>query len=183
MKRNAIRNAMKRSDMKTVLLAGFAAVAFGGCAAMPERSRIEADLAPASGSGATGTVVFSEHGDKVLVEADIKGLTPGLHGFHIHEKGDCSAADASSAGGHFNPTGAPHGSPSTGAHHVGDLPMLVADESGRAKLHAELDSLALQGANSVVGRAVVVHAQADDFQSQPSGNSGARVACGVIAAK
>jgi len=170
--------------MKTVLIAAAAIIAVTGCASSFQSAPgIEATLAPTQGNSTTGNVVFSEAGGKVRVQANITGLTPGVHGFHIHEKGDCSAADATSAGGHFNPTGAPHGSPSSGAHHVGDMPMLLADEKGHAKLDTELTSLALQGPNSIVGRAVIVHAQADDFQTQPAGNAGARVACGVVEAK
>lgn len=142
-----------------------------------------ATLAPTQGNTAAGTVSFAERDGKVLVEADINGLTPGLHGFHVHDKGDCSATDGSSAGGHYNPTGAQHGSPTSPMHHNGDMPVLVADAAGHAKLKVELASLALQGPTSIVGRAVVVHAAADDFQTQPAGNSGARIACGVIVAK
>ncbi|MDB6063459.1 MAG: superoxide dismutase [Verrucomicrobiaceae bacterium] len=171
--------------MRATLLAVCAVATLAGCtmASSPARLAAQATLAPTQGNAANGTVVFSEHDGKVLVEGDIKDLTPGLHGFHIHEKGDCSAADGTSAGGHFNPTGAQHGSPTSGAHHVGDMPMLIADANGRAKLHVELESLALQGDTSIIGKAVIIHANADDFQTQPTGNSGGRVACGVIVAK
>lgn len=171
--------------MKAPLLATFAIVAVTGCSTMmpPAEPGARAELAPTQGNTANGSVRFSKQGDKVLIEADLKGLTPGLHGFHVHDKGDCSAPDGSSAGGHFNPTGAPHGGPTSAAHHLGDMPMLAADEKGRAKLRMALSSLALDGPNSIVGKAVIVHAQADDFQTQPTGNSGARVACGVIVAE
>jgi Cu-Zn family superoxide dismutase len=140
-------------------------------------------LAPTQGNTATGSVSFTQHGDKVLVDADITGLTPGQHGFHIHEKGDCSAADGTSAGGHFNPTGKPHGDPANPEHHFGDMPMLTADASGHAKLHIELTSISLQdGVGNIVGRSVIVHQKADDYQTQPTGNSGGRVACGIISA-
>ena len=112
----------------------------------------------------------------------MSGLSPGPHGFHVHEKGDCSAPDATSAGGHFNPDGKPHGHPSHGPHHLGDMPMLEADGGGNATLKAFLPGLALGGGpTGLAGRAVVVHAAVDDFKSQPAGNSGARIACGVIA--
>jgi Cu-Zn family superoxide dismutase len=169
--------------MKITVLAGLAVVALAGCASAPPAPSAQALIAPTQGNTASGTVTFVERDGKVLVEADIKDLAPGVHGFHIHDKGDCSAADGSSAGGHFNPTGAQHGSPISGPHHAGDMPMLLASDSGHAKLRVELDSLALSGPNTIVGRAVIVHAQADDFQTQPTGNSGARVACGVIVAK
>lgn len=152
-----------------------------GCTLLKSEPSVMAKLAPTQGNNANGTVTFAQHGDKVIVDAEIAGLTPGMHGFHIHEKGDCSAPDGTSAGGHFNPTKQPHGDPSGHAHHEGDMPMLNADADGRAKLHVELDSLSLQpGENSIVGKAVIIHAKADDFVTQPTGNSGARVACGVV---
>ena len=136
-----------------------------------------------SGSQVTGTVTFMKMGDEVHVVADITGLKPGKHGFHIHEKGDCSSGDGMSTGGHFNPLGKPHGNPAVPDHHGGDMPMLVADAAGNATLDVTLDTVTLRdGASSVVGRAVVVHKDPDDYVTQPTGNSGARVACGVIAA-
>lgn len=171
--------------MKIKLLAGIVAVALSGCAAWcPHQPSAHAQLAPTQGNTAAGLVSFTQRGDKVLVDADISGLTPGQHGFHIHEKGDCSAADGTSAGGHFNPNGKAHGDPATAEHHFGDMPMLTADASGHAKLHVELTSISLQdGIGNIVGRSVIVHQKADDYQTQPTGNSGVRVACGVIAAK
>jgi superoxide dismutase, Cu-Zn family len=141
-----------------------------------------ANLAPTAGNRAAGTVTFTPTGDRVRVVAKVTGLTQGMHGFHIHEKGDCSAADAMSAGGHFNPTNKPHGNPATPDHHGGDMPMLEADAAGNAALDVTLDTIKLDtGANGVIGRAVVVHKDPDDYKTQPTGNSGARVACGVIA--
>jgi Cu-Zn family superoxide dismutase len=144
-----------------------------------------AALAPASGSQASGTLMLMPMGDGVHVTGDIGGLAPNsTHGFHIHEKGDCSAADASSAGGHFNPSGDAHGRASAPHHHLGDNDNLVADASGVAHVNAHFPGAALGGggANDVIGKAVVVHADADDYTSQPSGNAGARIACGVITA-
>jgi Cu-Zn family superoxide dismutase len=154
------------------------------CASMgPMGPKASAALAPTAGNKAAGSVAFTPNGDRVRVLAKVTGLTPGAHGFHIHEKGDCSAADAMSAGGHFNPTGKAHGNPATGDHHGGDMPMLEADAAGNATLDVTLDIVTLgSDANSIVGRAVIVHKDADDFKTQPTGNSGARVACGVIAA-
>jgi len=149
----------------------------------PPAPRASATLAATAGSKATGTVAFTPNGDRVRVLAKVTGLAPGAHGFHIHENGDCSAPDGMSAGGHFNPTGKAHGNPAAGEHHGGDMPMLEADASGNATLDVTLDTVTLgTDANSVVGRAVIVHKDADDFKTQPTGNSGARVACGVIAA-
>lgn len=170
--------------MRNKLITGVAAVLLAGCGnLMTHEPSAQAKLAPTQGNSANGTVTFSQHGDKVVVDADIVGLTPGLHGFHVHEKGDCSAVDATSAGGHFNPTGKSHGDPSGNEHHAGDLPMLYAGADGRAKLHVELSSLSLQpGEQNIIGKAVIIHQKLDDFKTQPAGNSGARVACGIITA-
>ena len=157
-----------------------------GCASMGTAgSRATAKLAPTAGNSTAGTVTFTHNGDRVRVVAEVSGLAAGAHGFHIHEKGDCSAPDATSAGGHFNPGSQPHGNPASGAHHAGDMPLLIADASGNATLDVTLVTVSLGGggANDVVGRAVVVHKDPDDFKSQPAGNSGARVACGVIVAE
>jgi Cu-Zn family superoxide dismutase len=145
------------------------------------QSRVSATLASSAGNDVAGTVVFAQEGRKVFVIAEVTGLKPGPHGFHVHEKGDCSAPDFASAGGHFNPGSDPHGHPSGGAHHVGDMPLLVADASGKATARAELRSMSIGGgATDITGKSVVVHADPDDFRTQPAGNSGARVACGVI---
>lgn len=136
------------------------------------------------GSNVTGTLTFTQRGTQITVTADIRGLRPAGHGFHIHERGDCSAPDGSSAGGHFNPTNKPHGNPTGGDHHAGDLPMLTADASGNARLTTEISGVTLdQGATGIVGRAIIVHVDPDDYTTQPSGNSGGRIACGIIAAR
>jgi superoxide dismutase, Cu-Zn family len=140
-------------------------------------------LHPTKGNNVTGTVTFTTVEDGVRVIADVQGLTPGDHGFHIHEFGDCSAPDASSAGAHFNPTKKSHGSPENSNRHVGDLGNITADSSGRAHYDRVDHVIDLNGDDHIVGRSVVIHAQADDFVTQPSGNSGARVACGVIEAE
>ena len=168
--------------MKRALGSFAVAALIVGCATMaPSRNEAVAELAPTAGNTTKGTVTFSQKDTMVLVVARISGLTPGSHGFHVHEKGDCSAADAMSAGGHFNPLGKPHAHPSTAERHTGDMPMLVADASGNATLTAELDLLGIgSGAGDVVGKSVVVHKDPDDFTTQPAGNSGPRIACGVI---
>src|SRR5438034_4625224 len=133
------------------------------------------------GSKVSGTVTFTEVADGVQVHAELTGLTPGKHGFHVHEFGDCSAADASSAGAHFNPTNQPHAAPDATARHVGDMGNIEAETSGAAKLDYLDHHMSLANDDrSVLGRSVVVHAKADDLKSQPAGDSGARVACGVI---
>ncbi|AKU14460.1 Superoxide dismutase (Cu-Zn) [Azoarcus sp. CIB] len=143
----------------------------------------EASLAPTKGNSASGMVKFTEVDGGVVIDASVTGLSPGKHGFHIHEQGDCSAPDATSAGGHFNPTGKPHGDPAKGDHHLGDMPMLVADANGDATFGTILEGLTISGKakGNIVGRGLIVHAAPDDFTTQPTGNSGARVACGVIA--
>lgn len=169
--------------MKLPLIpAAAAAVVLSACAYLPGggSGSAEARLAPTSGNSASGTVTFTRKGDMMLVTANLSGLKAGGHGFHIHEKGDCSAPDGTSAGGHFNPGGKPHGHPLRGEHHAGDMPMLEADASGNARLTTELPGLSLDGPQSIVGKGVIVHAAPDDFTTQPTGNSGARVACGVI---
>ena len=155
----------------------------GVCAvAWAQQMGATTELKPTTGNTAAGTVTFAQKGEKVSVVANVSGLSPGPHGFHIHEKGDCSAGDGMSAGGHFNPTAKPHGDPTTPDHHAGDMPQLVADASGKATLTADLSPMTIgAGANDIVGKAVIVHKDADDFKTQPTGNSGARVACGVIA--
>jgi Cu-Zn family superoxide dismutase len=143
-----------------------------------------ANLASASGSLVSGRIQLMSMGGGVHVAGDIGGLVPGSsHGFHIHEKGDCSAADGSSAGGHFNPSGSPHGRAGHGAHHAGDMDNIVADGEGVAHVNMHVSGVTLGdgGIDDIVGRALVVHGDADDYVSQPSGDAGARVACGVIA--
>lgn len=140
-------------------------------------------LASASGSLVSGKLSVRPMGDGVHITGEIGGLTPNsTHAIHIHEKGDCSAADASSAGGHFNPAGQPHGQVDHGAHHAGDMDNLVANAEGVAKVDAHASGVTLGGGapNDVAGRAVIVHASPDDYKSQPAGNAGARLACGII---
>lgn len=149
----------------------------------PHVGKAAAALAPASGSLVSGRVVFVPVTDGVHLTGTVGGLTPGGHfGFHVHEKGDCSAVDASSAGGHFNPTGAPHGRAEAGPHHAGDMDNLMAGPDGTANVDVHLIGTTLGGsaATNIVGRALIVHGGTDDYTSQPAGNAGARVACGVI---
>lgn len=145
-----------------------------------------AELNPASGSSVSGTVTFTPGPDStVTVSAVISGLEAGSrHGIHVHEFGDCSAPDASSAGGHFNPGGTPHGAPTDPAdmRHAGDLGNLTEISAGVARFETNDPLLRLEGDWSIEGKSVVVHQGADDFSSQPSGAAGARIACGVIEA-
>ena len=154
-------------------------------AAAPEVDSATVVLASASGSLVSGKLSAMAMDGGVHFVGDIGGLAPGsTHGIHVHEKGDCSAADASSAGGHFNPDARPHVNPQGGNHHAGDMPNITADGNGVARVNMHVNGMTLGGAagTNVIGRAVVVHAQADDYASQPAGNSGARIACGVIRA-
>jgi Cu-Zn family superoxide dismutase len=173
---------MKPKSLSVYLLASaICAALFISHASAQDVTKATAKLEPKSGSQVTGTVTFTKSGDDVQVIADIQGLKPGQHGFHIHEKGDCSAADASSAGGHFNPTHQHHGGPATAEHHTGDLGNIEADASGKAHLEWK-GKMSLSGADSIVGKSVVVHEKADDLKTDPAGNSGARIGCGVIEA-
>jgi len=140
-------------------------------------------LTPTQGHNASGTLTLAAEGDSVRLTGTLQGLTPnGEFGFHIHEKGDCSAADASSAGGHFNPANAVHGDPQGIIHHAGDMLNAKSDPQGAAVVDAVASGVSLGGGqpNDVRGKAVVLHEKADDYATQPSGDSGARIACGVI---
>jgi len=143
-----------------------------------------AKIEPTAGNNARGTVTFEAKGDKVKVTADLDGLTPSAqHAIHVHETGDCSAPDGMSAGGHYNPESKPHGLPTTEDRHAGDLGNLTADASGHAHYEITVDNISLStGKNPVLGKAVIVHAKADDG-GQPTGNAGARLGCGVIQVK
>ncbi len=144
-------------------------------------SEFVAVLHPASGSDVEGVVLFSNNDDGVRVGAQISGLAPmSTHGFHIHEFGDCREPDASSAGGHLNPDGLPHGAPDDDRRHDGDLGNLVTNGAGVAQTNEVDPELSFTGPDSILGRAVVIHANADDLESQPSGDAGTRIACGVI---
>ena len=132
------------------------------------------------GGEASGVVTFTAVEGGVRVEADIKGLTPGLHGFHIHEFGDCSSPDAMSAGGHFNPEKTDHGAPGAAKRHIGDLGNIEAKANGVAKVDMIDPHLTFAGHTSIIGRGLIVHEKPDDLKTQPTGNAGGRVACAVI---
>ncbi|WP_280155342.1 superoxide dismutase family protein [Piscinibacter sp. XHJ-5] len=174
-----------------------ALTALGGCGSAPEsvaasgstasraapaaRAKATATLEPTRGNTAAGTVTFEQHGDHVMVVAKVTGLKPNQdHGFHAHEKGDCSSGDGMSTGGHFNPNGKPHG-PQSGDHHAGDMPALKADANGNADARFHLTGVTLgSGPADLIGKGLIVHAQPDDYTTQPTGNAGGRIACGVI---
>ncbi|WP_310385200.1 superoxide dismutase family protein [Roseateles sp.] len=142
-----------------------------------------ASLTPTQGHDVRGLVMFHEKDGHLMVHAKLSGLKANAeHGFHLHEKGDCASTDGTSAGGHFNPDGKPHG-PQNAAHHAGDMPALKADAKGvvdqKFMLHGPTVAA---GPVSINGRSVIVHIAPDDYATQTTGNSGARLACGVIAA-
>lgn len=143
----------------------------------------QAKLEPTRGNTTAGTVMFQGQDDGVFAHIRVNGLKPNQeHGFHIHEKGDCSSGDGMSTGGHFNPTGKPHG-PQDADHHLGDLPALKADAIGQVDLRVHVHGVSIgTGVGNIVGRGLIIHAQADDYKTQPTGNSGARIACAVITA-
>ncbi len=170
--------------MKTfAFLAPLLAVAIlGACAvSQPAPPYVVATLQPTLGNTAAGTVWFARDGTELRVIGRISGLKPNRqHGFHIHQKGDCASGDGMSAGGHFNPTSQPHGAPGA-AHHAGDLPALNADAAGNASFSIRTTgSVLTENADDVAGKALIVHADPDDYTTQPTGNSGARIACGVV---
>ena len=135
---------------------------------------------PTTGNTVTGTITFTQVSEGVKVVADLQGLSQGKHGIHIHECGDCSAADGSSAGGHFNPMAKSHGAPMDAMRHEGDMGNIEADAAGKAHLEYIDKNISFEGMSSIIGRSVIVHKNEEDLKTQPTGNAGARVGCGVI---
>jgi superoxide dismutase, Cu-Zn family len=162
------------------LVVGLIIFIAAACSIAQDVAKAVAVLNPTQNNKVSGTVTFSKTETGVKVVADIKGLTPGNHGFHIHQFGDCSSPNADSAGGHYNPTGKMHGAPENPERHAGDLGNLMADGNGRAYLERTDTTISLSGPNSVIGRSVIVHESSDDMTTQPTGNAGGRVACGLI---
>ena len=183
---------------------GFAAIALTGCdkaadqaattANAPGPNEVETDDAPANASSmkamcklvpigdskVKGAVSFTQNGNRVEMHGEVTGLKPGKHGFHVHDKGDLSdKVEGKSTGGHFNPTDQPHGKMTDPERHVGDLGNIEANEEGIATIDKQDSVISLMGENSIVGRSIVIHADADQF-TQPTGEAGARVAFGLI---
>jgi Cu-Zn family superoxide dismutase len=170
--------------MRNVLIAALLPLA-AACQSMHgDGPKASATLEPTKDSTVRGNASFTQHGDRVRVVASVSGLKPnGEFGFHVHEAGDCSSGDGMSTKGHFNPHNKPHGQAGTAERHGGDLPSLKSDGAGNATLNTEVDMITVApGPSSVVGRGLIVHAQPDDFKTQPTGNAGARSACAVIRA-
>jgi Cu-Zn family superoxide dismutase len=135
------------------------------------------------GNTASGTLELVQKGGIVSVTGKIKGLRAnGEHGFHVHEKGDCSSGDGMGTGGHFNPLAKTHGMHGHGETHAGDMPSLVADANGVAVVNFETSSISLLDGNpaNAIGRGMIIHRDPDDFKTQPTGNSGPRISCGVV---
>jgi superoxide dismutase, Cu-Zn family len=143
----------------------------------------QAVLFGASGTSVSGELALTSDTSGVTVAGELNGLEPNtVHGFHVHENGDCSAPDATSAGEHFNPDNSVHGAPTSMPRHLGDMPNLQADAQGHATVSATIGGATLRdgGAHDLMGKALIVHAKRDDYMTQPSGDSGDRIACGVI---
>jgi Cu-Zn family superoxide dismutase len=172
------RGVMRRAAALAIIIW----LPIGGCSSESAApGKLQCVLEPTTGSTVSGWVTFESMADHVHVRAEVKGLTPGRHGFHVHEKGDCSSGDGTSAGGHFNPVGEPHAGPDSPKRHVGDLGNLEANDAGIASYERMDFGVRLSGEHSILGKAVIVHAGEDDLTTQPTGAAGARVACGVIA--
>ncbi|MEN3297324.1 MAG: superoxide dismutase, Cu-Zn family [Burkholderiales bacterium] len=168
-----------------LLIALFGAMTLAACQSYPFQSsgkQARANLEAKSGSKVAGQVDFAEQGNKTRVSVKVSGLKPNSqHGFHVHEKGDCSSADALTAGGHFNPDGNPHAHAGAARRHAGDLVNLVADSKGESTASFEVDTIRVdEGKHGILNRAVIIHANPDDYVSQPVGNAGGRLACGII---
>jgi Cu-Zn family superoxide dismutase len=172
--------------MKKLLLSSFVVIAIViGCktAGISQKDQLKLDFLSKSGSSVTGTADFSEKNGKVTFTAKISGLKPGVHAIHIHEKADCSAADASSAGGHWNPTFKKHGKWGSAEHHKGDIGNFTADASGNGQITLSTDEWCIGCGDTnkdILGKGLIVHEGADDFTTQPTGNAGGRVACTAI---
>ena len=164
---------MKKYVLLSILLAA--------CASMSSGPSASATLSATSGSNASGTVKLMQLGDgSVRVTIDLAGVPPGVHGFHIHDKGDCGD-NGNAAGGHFNPATTAHGAPTVDPHHAGDFGNVTADPDGRVHVELITRSVTVEaGPNSAVGHAVILHANPDDLVTQPTGNAGARIACGIV---
>lgn len=173
---------MKRRFVSGIRLAAglcvlTAPVAMGADTPTQAKATIEAK----SGSQVTGTATFTEMANGVKIVVNIEHASPGSHGLHIHEKGDCSAPDAASAGGHFNPAGNPHAGPTEPARHNGDLGNIEIGPDGKGHVELVDDLLTVKpGSTSVIGKAIIFHEKTDDLKTQPTGNAGGRLGCGVI---
>jgi superoxide dismutase, Cu-Zn family len=173
---------MEESEMKSfILIAALLSLPFFSSSTLAQETEAIAMIHPTEGNSCTGSVRFTQIGEQVRIIAEVDGLTPNAqHGFHIHQYGDASLSNGTSAGGHYNPAGTPHALPDEFNRHAGDLGNLQADQNGHAVLELETPHLSIDGPlNPIIGRGVIVHAKPDDG-GQPTGNAGARIGIGVI---
>jgi superoxide dismutase, Cu-Zn family len=176
-----------RTSTLTAAMAAVGLAALAGCASTARPAagpQARATIEPRSGSNVRGWATFTERSTGgVQVVVHIENAPPGVHGLHLHERGDCSAPDASSAGAHFNPGGMPHAGPTETRRHAGDFGNITIESNGTGHLEVVSDLLTVRpGPNSVVGKAVVFHEKADDLKTQPTGDAGGRTGCGVVEA-
>ena len=185
MKKNYIMNRIN----VVFLLCAAVSILLAGCEynidkgmSASSSKKASAIITPSSGSEVSGKAIFTQTGQNVMVRIDVKNLSPGEHGVHIHENGDCSAPNGTSAGGHWNPTNVEHGKWGVGEFHLGDIGNIVVGADGTGSIELETDRWEIGTGTDidVVGKSIIVHADPDDFVSQPSGNAGARIGCGVI---
>jgi len=167
--------------MKKLVLFSISLLLLASCASMATGPSATATLISTSGSTATGTVNLAQLANgSVEVTVNLRGVPPGVHGFHIHEKGDCGD-NGNAAGGHYNPAGTPHGAPNADPHHAGDFGNVTADADGNVNTRFVTRSITVSdGPMTAVGHAIILHANPDDLTTQPTGNAGARIACGVV---
>ena len=167
--------------MKKLALFSILLLVVAACASMATGPSATTTLVSTSGSTATGTVDLAQLSDgSVEVTANLRNVPPGVHGFHIHEKGDCGD-NGNAAGGHYNPMSTAHGAPTADPHHAGDFGNVTADENGNVTYRFTTRSITVaDGPASAVGHAIILHANPDDLTTQPSGNAGPRIACGVV---
>jgi Cu-Zn family superoxide dismutase len=167
--------------MKKIAALSFSLLLLGACTTMGTGPSATATLAPTSNQTAAGTVTLTQQADgSVRVQAELTGVPAGTHGFHIHEKGDCGD-NGNAAGGHYNPLSTPHGAPNAETKHAGDFGNVIADASGRVSHSFTTRSITVEeGPTTAVGHAIILHANPDDLTTQPTGNAGARIACGVV---
>ena len=168
--------------MKRALGVAAGVILLAGCAGTATGPSATARLEPRSGTNVSGSVTFTQVGEMVRINGVVYGHTPGVKGWHIHEKGDCSDPKAESAGGHFNPRGTKHGAPTDAVRHAGDTGNLTVNDSGSATIDMMVSGISVSRdkPDGIIGRAVTLHMQPDDWKTDPTGNAGGRAACGVI---
>jgi len=168
-----------KKGLVLTLIIGCMAILTGCGNESPEIKNAVAIITPTRGHQVRGIIVFEKVEKGIRIRAKLRNLKPGKHGFHIHQYGDIAKADGTAAGGHFNPENAPHGAPKEKARHIGDLGNITADENGLAFIELIDEHICFKGTPSIIGRAVIIHADPDTFK-QPTGGAGTRIGQGVI---